>query len=175
MAHKTNLKHKRKKAPPLPGLVDQLIDRSMRGLKTGETKPSIADLIRMVQLQRKLFPEIPEPGSAIWVDEGWTTASGLPRKAPCQNRRNPSAADGWNSTSRCGKRRSAAHSGLHLGRQRGGAGRHSRIPLGGGNPLLIVLAARRHIRTRANVAAALLTGMENDRDYTLTYEDIFGA
>jgi len=68
MAHKNNLKLKRKKTPPLPGLVDQLIDRSMDGLKTGETKPSIADLIRMVQLQRKLFPEVPDPSSIIWID-----------------------------------------------------------------------------------------------------------
>jgi hypothetical protein len=68
MAHKTNLKRKRKSAPPLPGLVDQLIDRSMEGLKTGETRTSVSDLIRMVHLQRKLFPLVPEPGSAIWVD-----------------------------------------------------------------------------------------------------------
>jgi hypothetical protein len=67
MAHKTNLKYKRK-APPLPELVEQLINRSMEGLKTGETKPSVSDLIRMVHLQRKLFPRVPEPGSAIWVD-----------------------------------------------------------------------------------------------------------
>jgi hypothetical protein len=68
MAHKSNLKSKRKKAPPLPGLIDQLIDRSVEGLKTGETRPSVPDLIRMVHLQRKLFPQVPEPGSVIWVD-----------------------------------------------------------------------------------------------------------
>jgi hypothetical protein len=68
MAHKTNLKQKRQKAPPLPELVEQLIDRSVEGLKTGETKPSVSDLIRMVHLQQKLFPQVPEPGSVIWVD-----------------------------------------------------------------------------------------------------------
>jgi hypothetical protein len=67
MAHKTNLKHKRK-APPLPELVEQLINRSVEGLKTGETKPSVSDLIRMVHLQRKQFPQVLEPGSVVWVD-----------------------------------------------------------------------------------------------------------
>ena len=52
----------------MPDLVDQLIDRSIDGLKTGETKPSIAELIRMVQLQRKLLPDVPDPGSITWVD-----------------------------------------------------------------------------------------------------------
>jgi hypothetical protein len=68
MAHKTNLKDVQKKAPSLSGLVDQLIDRSVEGLTTGETRPSVADLIRMVHLQRKLFPQVPEPGSVMWVD-----------------------------------------------------------------------------------------------------------
>jgi hypothetical protein len=68
MASKTSLKNKRKKVPPLPELVEQLIDRSVNGLMTGETKPSVSDLIRMVHLQRKLFSQVPEPGSAMWVD-----------------------------------------------------------------------------------------------------------
>jgi len=68
MANKTTLKNKQKKAPPLPELVEQLIHRSVEGLKNGETKPSISDLIRMVHLQQKLFPQVPEPGSVVWVD-----------------------------------------------------------------------------------------------------------
>jgi hypothetical protein len=68
MTNKTGLKHKRKKAPPLPELVEQLIHRSVDGLSTGETKPSVSDLIRMVHLQRKLFPVVPESGSVVWVD-----------------------------------------------------------------------------------------------------------
>jgi hypothetical protein len=68
MANKSSLKHKQKKAPPLPELVEQLIKRSVEGLSTGETKPSVSDLIRMLHLQQKLFPQVPEPGSAVWVD-----------------------------------------------------------------------------------------------------------
>jgi hypothetical protein len=67
MPRKINLKHKRK-TPPLPELVEQLINRSVEGLKSGETRPSVSDLIRMVHLQRKLFPQVPESGLAIWVD-----------------------------------------------------------------------------------------------------------
>jgi len=67
MANNKTLKHKQEKAP-LPELVEQLITRSVEGLKTGETKPSVSDLIRMVHLQQKLFPQLPEPGLVIWVD-----------------------------------------------------------------------------------------------------------
>jgi hypothetical protein len=68
MANKTNLQHKRKETPSLPELVEQLIDRSVDGLSSGETKASVSDLIRMVHLRQKLFPEVPEPGLAVWVD-----------------------------------------------------------------------------------------------------------
>jgi hypothetical protein len=68
MPNKSNIKHKRKEAPPLPELVEQLINRSVEGLTTGETKPSVSDLIRMVHLQRKLFPAVPALGSVVWVD-----------------------------------------------------------------------------------------------------------
>jgi hypothetical protein len=64
----TNLKLKRKKSPPLPELVDKLIKKSADGLKAGEIKGSVSDLVRVVHLRRKLFPVTPVQLPPAWVD-----------------------------------------------------------------------------------------------------------
>jgi len=68
MAYKRTLEHKRKKSPPLPELIDTLIERSMAALRTGQIKATVSDLIRMVHLRQKLYPVTPVSGTATWVD-----------------------------------------------------------------------------------------------------------
>jgi hypothetical protein len=68
MAYKRTLKLQRRKSPPLPELVEKLIGKSVTELRTGGIKPTVLDLIRMVQLRRKLFPATPVQGNVEWID-----------------------------------------------------------------------------------------------------------
>jgi len=67
MAYKKILEHKRKKSPPLPELVNQLIGKSVDALRTGQIKATVSDLIRMVHLRQKLYPVTPVSATATWV------------------------------------------------------------------------------------------------------------
>ena len=68
MAYKRRLTLQRRKSPPLPELVEKLIGKSVEALRMGGIKTTVLDLIRMVQLRRKLFPVIPVQGNVEWVD-----------------------------------------------------------------------------------------------------------
>jgi len=70
MAIKRTLKYKRNKRPPLIEMVDKLIRKSVDALESGRMKVSVSDLIRIVHLRRKLFPETLVPNPPVWID-GW--------------------------------------------------------------------------------------------------------
>ena len=69
MAAKHRLKYERNRLPGFRKMIDRLIDTSMAYLLSDKYKPTMADLIRLMEYYLKIHPPKPgPPPKIVWIE-----------------------------------------------------------------------------------------------------------